>query len=232
VMEDRFDQLAKSVAGSISRREALRSLGGGLAALLLSTAGLAPAWAARGGNGKGGSSSGGDCTAWCKARFAPGAAQVQCKRVCEECGGNTSRLCTAGPNQGVLCCEEGEGCYGTALGVPVCANLSSDEQNCGTIGNQCPVDWTCCSGQCFDTSSDPDNCGGCDSLCPAVESDETFYHRCCGGACVDTESDPQHCGACERACAPGFACEGLKCTCATDDDCPSGDICTSSGHCN
>jgi hypothetical protein len=229
-MESRLDALAKSLAGNLSRREALRTLGGSLAALLLSATGHAPAWAARGGNGKGGggsgSSSGGDCTAWCKARFAPGAAQVQCKRVCDECGGNTSRLCSAGPNQGVLCCGEGEGCFATALGVPVCADLSSDEQNCGAIGSQCPFGWACCDGECKDLSDDPDNCGACGNECPPGG----ISPRCCDGVCTDVDSDPDNCGQCGRVCGGECTADGV-CTCVGDDQCPPGETCAYFGAC-
>jgi hypothetical protein len=44
-MKNRFDELAKDLARGISRREALRRLGGGLAGALLLSLGLPKAWA-------------------------------------------------------------------------------------------------------------------------------------------------------------------------------------------
>jgi hypothetical protein len=43
-MRHQFDELAKAVAGGISRREALRRVGAGLAATLLASLGLETAW--------------------------------------------------------------------------------------------------------------------------------------------------------------------------------------------
>lgn len=57
-MEHRFDQLAKDLFRGLSRREALRRLGGTLAGGLFDSLGLDRAWAARpigsGGNGNDG----------------------------------------------------------------------------------------------------------------------------------------------------------------------------------
>src|SRR5438874_8759979 len=170
-MEDRFDALAKSVAGAMSRRDALRRCGGGLAAVLLSALGLAPAALGAGGN---------TCTDYCKSHFAPGTAQVQCKRVCDACGGDTSRLCTGGPTQGVACCGTGERCCMTQLGVPFCASLASNVNNCGACGNACAYNELCCGGTCKNTSSDRNNCGQCGQQCT-----EGGLPSCCSGTCVD-----------------------------------------------
>ena len=45
-MENKFDALAKALADSVSRREALSRLGGGLAGLLLTALGGERAWGA------------------------------------------------------------------------------------------------------------------------------------------------------------------------------------------
>ena len=37
----------------------------------------------------------------------------------------------------------------------------------------------------------------------------------CGGVCVDVQSNPAHCGTCGNACAPGTACQGGACACAS-----------------
>jgi hypothetical protein len=50
-MASRFDELAKALAGGISRREALRRMGAGLAATLLASLGLDAAWAGGSCNG-------------------------------------------------------------------------------------------------------------------------------------------------------------------------------------
>jgi hypothetical protein len=47
-MEHRFDAQAKALADSVSRREALARLGGGVAGLLLATFGSGRAWSQTG----------------------------------------------------------------------------------------------------------------------------------------------------------------------------------------
>lgn len=59
-----------------------------------------------------------------------------------------------------------------------CANLSTDERNCGKCGKNCGflicIDGTCencasgekaCNGECVDPQSDPANCGTCGTVC-------------------------------------------------------------------
>jgi murein DD-endopeptidase MepM/ murein hydrolase activator NlpD len=118
----------------------------------------------------------------------------------------------------------------------VCADLSSDPNNCGgcgvvcegCAGGTCPqVSLGCvsplveCAGVCADFSSDPFNCGGCGSACESgvceggICAPVQVSLGCvapmveCAGLCADLSSDPNHCGACGNACASGVCGGGI-----------------------
>src|SRR4051812_134223 len=96
-----FDQFTRDVAVGLSRREALRRLGGGLAGTLLSFLGLGKAW------GDGNPSRGNDdCAHFCQ-QLPPGPLRGKCVSdavegtgLCYECGprGNNAGIC------GTTCC--------------------------------------------------------------------------------------------------------------------------------
>ncbi len=112
-----------------------------------------------------------------------------------------------------------------------CVDPSSDADNCGDCGVECPSGVcsggacagacpppaTLCAGACTDTQSDRGHCGACGNACPAGLS--CFQGACvdgcplteCGDLCVDTSSNPAHCGGCFQACAPGQPCGGGVC---------------------
>src|SRR5262249_21147849 len=120
-MESRFDEFAKALAGGISRREALRRIGGAGAGAMLASLGLAKAW------GQGNS----QCAQVCGAMYPPGPLRGQCTRdaalgrgICYECGpaappSAQALFCqmVAGP----VCCNSGQGCSnGQCVAVTDC----------------------------------------------------------------------------------------------------------------
>ncbi len=80
---------------------------------------------------------------------------------------------------------------GTALGASYCANLQSDDANCGTCGQACGNGTQCVAGACAVT------CGNGTTKC--------------GNACKDTLHDPQNCGACGNVCSAGRMCISSQC---------------------
>src|SRR5437762_2181269 len=109
-MENRFDQLTKTLAGEppgdgapVSRREALRKVGLGLVGALLASLGMGTAWGDPGGHG-GGSGGGGNspCGVYCR-RFSTKAEQDHCLRVCRACASPTMLCGTNAFN--LVCCS-------------------------------------------------------------------------------------------------------------------------------
>lgn len=154
----------------------------------------------------------------------------------------TDGLCTCG---GVTC-REGEDCVAGACQcaagrvdcVALCADISSDERNCGSCGVECPVGGTCdagrcvcpaglvnCGDYCADTASDEANCGSCGDFCAGTCNsgvcecgaalEECVIPEWLGGGsvCTDTQIDPSHCGACNTACQFGEYCKAGACVC-------------------
>jgi hypothetical protein len=234
-MENRFDQLTKALAGEepgarapVSRREALRKVGLGLAGALLASLGLgSQALAAP--RLKIGLPGGGKnpCQDYCR-RFATRAERDRCELVCRSCP-STTLLC--GKNGYTLVC-----CPGTCCGG-VCTNLASDPNHCGACGRRCGsfpnVVTTCSAGTCTYAcaegwadcdgvaasgceaylAGDPGNCGACGHACAAGQS-------CCGGVCTDVVNDPNHCGGCGYNCAEyegSSTCCGGVCSDLTTD---------------
>jgi Stigma-specific protein, Stig1 len=160
---ERLDELSKLLAGSVSRRESLRRIGGIFAGAALGSLGLRTAWAA-----------GPDrCTSFCRS-CPTKKRRNQCVAACKACNGNTSRLC--GSCGAFTCCPAATMCCSGT-----CTSVSSDAQNCGACGyvcagstpicNQgtcgnCPPGYTVCSGVCVDLLDDRLNCGACGNVCP------------------------------------------------------------------
>ena len=68
-----FDEWAKDLARGVSRREALRRLGGGLAGALLASLGLERAWGAPN-----------PCSTFCNSLRHP-AQRKNCNNACKQC---------------------------------------------------------------------------------------------------------------------------------------------------
>ncbi len=100
-------------------------------------------------------------------------------------------------------CAPGEVCVADAGGYR-CADLATDRDNCGAIGNVCPAGETCAAGLC--------RCGT-GATCGAGSA-------CCGGACTATGSDPNNCGGCGVVCGPHAPnCAGGVCGCGAGPAC-------------
>src|SRR5436309_3579332 len=120
-MENRFDAAAKALAAGdgveatgVSRREALRKVGAGLAGALLALLGMGPAWGQHGHGGGGGGPN--PCKQYCN-RYSTKAERDHCLQVCQACP-STTKLC--GTNGFSLVC-----CTTTCCGG-VCTSLASD----------------------------------------------------------------------------------------------------------
>jgi stigma-specific protein Stig1 len=236
-----FDALAKDLAHGLSRREALRRLGLGLAAgLLAELTGWLPAWPTAQAAAATVAPSGllcfpeivtkGSLFSW-----------VSFSSTIEQVNGCKPAFCYPG-----VCCG-GKCCASNACCNNVCVPLQTDPKNCGACGTVCQSGH-CCLGVCSDLSSDSNNCGGCGRACPSDE-----YCRngqcvpcpiagqhpcngiccastqaccpgsvnapccdpgllCCGNGCADLLSDPKNCGTCGHACPSGQSCCSGACT--------------------
>ena len=85
---------------------------------------------------------------------------------------------------------------GPVLGVPYCANLKSDDANCGGCGVKCGANQQCVNGSCTTTCAAPN------TLCTPD-----------GGAptCTNLKNDPNNCGSCGKSCGTNV-CSNGQCT--------------------
>ncbi|HUS33115.1 MAG TPA: MXAN_6577-like cysteine-rich protein [Kofleriaceae bacterium] len=151
--------------------------------------------------------------------------------------GNITRECPSGLTD----------CDGT------CADMQSDNQQCGECGNTCNameqcVAGTCqctsggklCGANCVDTATDEANCGDCGVACGTGLTCNDGTCGCpsnqmdCSGTCIDTMTDSNNCGSCGHACLAGAACINGGCGCPTNET-QCGTICantqTDNSHC-
>src|SRR5450432_2165953 len=75
-----------------------------------------------------------------------------------------------------------------------------------------------CNGVCADVTTDPNNCGGCGTVCPSAQvcaptdAGSGICQATCGtavecsGSCVTLSTDPSNCGACGNVCPQGYSC--------------------------
>ncbi len=115
---------------------------------------------------------------------------------------------------------------------PYCANLTTDNDNCGKCGDKCPAGYVCSNGKCgFTCHASHTQCGGGDSgAAPTCANLQTDFHNCgkcgnkcflaqvckagtctlfcpggltdCSGICVNLQYDDANCGKCNSACTP------------------------------
>jgi hypothetical protein len=216
-MERFYDEVSKSLAGSVSRRESLRRMGAVLAGAALGQFGMGTAWAAKAN----------PCKEFCN-RCRTAKQKNQCLAACKACNNNTSRLC--GSCGAYACCGAGASCCGNH-----CADLASDFDNCGGCGAACddPGPWeygacidgacvydcvdgaTVCNGACTDLLWDSNNCGDCGIVCGG--DTPLCLEGACGSDCppgTDFLFDATNCGSCGHQCQPlefcsWGVCEGL-----------------------
>ncbi len=86
----------------------------------------------------------------------------------------------------------------TACSETSCADLTSDNMNCGSCGNVCPAYSKCTDSAC--AGMEDINSLGC-----------TQGQIECNGQCVDDTSDNNNCGDCGRVCPAGSQCSNSQC---------------------
>jgi hypothetical protein len=207
-MNDRFDELAKSLAEGVPRREALRRLGGGLLTAMLASLGLENAWGQGGGGG-----SFTKCSTYCNTLPRP--QRSNCNSACRQCGGNTSNLCPSKDSDKVTCCSQGQVCCGgvccssaNCVGQ-VCALCPQGQALCGATC--CPLTQVCCNGVCCGPGQ---TCisGMCQAqpTCLADGSQcNTNTPPCCSGNCAS------------GVCQANPNCQPTNATCQMNSDCCS-----------
>jgi hypothetical protein len=149
VVGNRFDELAKTVAGGLTRRKTLQLIGGSITGVLVSL----NAWGAPG-NGKG-------CGQICAPLFNPHdqGAFSACTEACEDCKScngtpsltSTQALVCAGATPcrsaggGLACCQAGANCCGAGIccETDCCAGTCLPACPAGTVRD--PVNCTCVS---------------------------------------------------------------------------------------
>ena len=192
--ESSVDELAKGLAsGSISRRQAVRWMGGALLGSVLAIVPGVEAFAApKPPKGR------------CPAGF------VNCRGTCvriesnpSHCGGcftqcSPNEVCTSGqccaPERicgGSQCCGADESCCDCGDGSPVCCPSGTYCAACGpTIC--CPFDQTACGGQCVSNDcsccdfEDGQRCCPPDTYCAGFGLCCQSGEEVCGGQCVST----------------------------------------------
>jgi hypothetical protein len=209
---NRFDELAKALAGAQTRRQALGRLGGGLAAGVLAALGLKEAW---------GDSPSSGCQDHCGAFFPPPRgkgtknAYGQCVSGCESCVHSGGSACGSLPNccfDSEVCCADGnccdaEDCCGGACLTPCpagatrdpttcvcgCANGSTcgHANACGPSGGTCICGTTAAGGTLCIQDIRCDAATSCTTSadCPAGQT--CMAQTCCGGdVCAAACGDP------------------------------------------
>jgi Stigma-specific protein, Stig1 len=230
-MNEAFDELAKALAEDVSRREALRRVGGVLAGTLLASFGLKTAWGACP-QGKT------LCSGKCVNLQTDDKNCGSCGTVCSRGQSCVNGTCTSGGGGG-----GGGGCpSGQTKCNGKCVDLATDPNNCGSCGHVCPygTNQLCCSGTCVEQWNDRQNCGTCgntcssDKFCVSGVCTCEYWQTDCDGTCFNLQNDSANCGSCGHACGSGETCCNWACTSLLSDPnncgycnrrCPSNYVC-------
>jgi hypothetical protein len=124
---------------------------------------------------------------------------------CGACGTvcGAGELCTAGKctlscQQGLTKCTSGDGGVSDGgLGSTFCANLASDNSNCGACGTVCTAPKSCNNGTC------QSGCINGQTLC-TPDAGVPY--------CASTQTDNANCGTCGTVCGSGLKCVAGVCS--------------------
>jgi Stigma-specific protein, Stig1 len=166
--------------------------------------------------------SSGKCASTCgQTQTLCGASCVNAQTDNANCGGcgtvcGQGQVCTAGKcaltcQQGLTLCTQSNADAGVSdasvsdassdggggLAFPYCANVQTDNANCGGCGITCGAGQQCNNGTCTTT------CGNSQTLCTGQDGGANY--------CSDTTSDPNNCGGCGTVCPSSNSCLKGKC---------------------
>ena len=171
--DDRFAELSKAAAQTVSRRQALRLAVGGLAGVAFAGVGLGSASAAPS-----------RCSQICATEPA-GPRRAACKQACKRCGGDLSRMCFGAE---IICCPPETSCCESATGTFCCP--------AGTqcVDGECVEVFICPGGQSAEncTTGTNTNCGAggeCALVAAADGAGCECVERVCTGIPCTTDAD-------------------------------------------
>jgi hypothetical protein len=104
--------------------------------------------------------------------------------------------------------------------APATTDVPTDGIDPGEAGLTCTAPTVVCNDQCADLSTDEWNCGKCGKNCGFLICIDGTCQNCasgekaCNGECVDPQSDPANCGTCGTVCDSG-ACRFGACKATT-----------------
>ena len=132
-MDNWFDRLAKGMAGTLSRREAMRRAGG-VAGGLMAAMGLRRPAEAQGAD---------DCVRFCKSSSIGD--RAKCLKLCRECDRDPRRVCPDPTGTELICCPEGSFCVNKRCcrREQICLN-ENGERFCCPAGTICRNDRCVC----------------------------------------------------------------------------------------
>ncbi len=129
----------------------------------------------------------------------------------------------------------------TALGGCTCADTVTQTRFACEASTDCLPGNACRGGECRADDIPEGSCFPGERQTCAVAScerpcgEDGGWASCAPASGPGFESNPLHCGECGRRCSDrlgdALTCIDSRCTCVTDFDCPSGDVCMPGGVC-